>query len=200
MSRLKQIRAQCLQCVETLTEVLACAMFACPLWPFRMTRNPFVDKSAAPPSGIAAKAGVAAPKPRPGCGVDLATLRSWAGRNLPMAVDGGPVAPDPRDMTIEELTALGCTQRSPARALWLDVRDNDAPVAERRAAVAARSGQHGSKPGQNAVKFTRGPGGQLLAPAAGPSNRAKPAVLPPPPKNRFQRGAAILPDLAEVQS
>jgi hypothetical protein len=52
-------------------------------------------------------------------GIDLATLRSWAGHNLPMH---SVPSPDPRDMTLEELAALDCVQPSPARALKIEGR------------------------------------------------------------------------------
>ena len=40
-SKLARIRGRCLNCVEGHTEVRACAFFSCPLWAFRMGKNPF---------------------------------------------------------------------------------------------------------------------------------------------------------------
>lgn len=37
----KAIRAKCLDCAENEAEVRKCTATACPLWPFRMGRNPF---------------------------------------------------------------------------------------------------------------------------------------------------------------
>lgn len=111
-----EIRGFCLQCVEGTGEVRRCAFFACPLWPFRMNMNPF-----RPPVGRPY-----AVRERQGSGVSLDVLRGWAGRNLAMET---VEAPDPREMTVEELDALGCKVRSPAKAaaklsseLQVDVR------------------------------------------------------------------------------
>lgn len=39
-SKVKPIRARCLDCSETQTEVKECPMTDCKLWPFRMGKNP----------------------------------------------------------------------------------------------------------------------------------------------------------------
>jgi hypothetical protein len=49
---LKVIRAKCLDCccyVES--EVRKCTATGCPLWPYRMSKNPFRTVSAKPPPG-----------------------------------------------------------------------------------------------------------------------------------------------------
>ncbi|HKF60254.1 MAG TPA: hypothetical protein VKB42_02770 [Dongiaceae bacterium] len=153
--QLKEIRRACLQCVEGDAEVRACAFFACPLWPFRMGKNPFplseaqlaqrakaAEKSPLALSGyqgspgqpvgldppsVRGPNGAGAPSERP----SLDQLRSWAGRNLAME---SVASPDPRDMTVEELAALGCTNRSPAKALRLEARANGMSYSQRRAA------------------------------------------------------------------
>ena len=109
MTKLQQIRTQCLQCVDGQAEVRACAFFACPLWPFRMSRNPFSTRTTFS-GAAAAKAGSRVAKPKAGCGVDLDTLRSWAGRNLSMY---SVASPDPRDMTLDELAALAAPSPAP---------------------------------------------------------------------------------------
>ena len=40
-SPMKAIRANCLQCVGTESEVRKCVQTSCPLWPLRMGTNPF---------------------------------------------------------------------------------------------------------------------------------------------------------------
>jgi len=95
-SKLARIRGRCLNCVDGQAEVRACAFFSCPLWPFRMAKNPWPSQR-----------GFAAHHPkreRAGAGVSLETLRAWAGRAQPM--DSVP-SPDPRAMTVAELEALG---------------------------------------------------------------------------------------------
>lgn len=34
------IRAKCLDCAYTTSEVRKCVQFSCPLWPYRLGRNP----------------------------------------------------------------------------------------------------------------------------------------------------------------
>ena len=80
--------------------------------------------------------------PKAGAGVDIKTLESWAGRALPM---GSVQSPDPREMTLEELTALGCTIRSPAKALKAHDRERDSNYADRTARRRAQETKH---PGQ----------------------------------------------------
>ena len=38
--RLTELRRHCLSCAENAAEVRRCAVIDCPLWPFRMGRNP----------------------------------------------------------------------------------------------------------------------------------------------------------------
>ena len=182
MTKLQQIRAQCLECVDGQAEVRACAFFACPLWPFRMSRNPFSTRTtfsgaaaAKSPSGVA--------KVKAGCGVALATLRSWAGHNLPMH---SVPSPDPREMTLEELAALDCVQPSPARALKIDALDNDSPLGVRLARVAARKGARAQKQpsseASSAQLAARGtsPPGATEVPSKPPGFTAR-ASAPAPP-------------------
>ena len=149
--KLKLIRTACLECVDGEGEVRRCAFFACPLWPFRMEKNPFLgprsdaqiaqlkkarQKSslthalasgaiqtpgASEPPNPSGQNGPAAASKRP----TLAQLRAWAGRNLPME---SVASPDPRDMTGEELAALGCSDRSPARAIRRYEREIERPI------------------------------------------------------------------------
>ena len=118
-STLKSIRKRCLECVEGQAEVRNCTHFNCPLWPFRMGKNPFRPPvSEARRALLRKNAGLSAegggPRAKAGAGVEIETLRSWAGRALPM---GSVPVPDPRDMNPEELAALGCPNRPPSRAL-----------------------------------------------------------------------------------
>jgi len=39
-SGFKAIRAKCLDCAYSASEVLYCTAYKCPLWPFRLGRNP----------------------------------------------------------------------------------------------------------------------------------------------------------------
>lgn len=39
-SGFKAIRAKCLDCVYNSQEVLKCTSYKCPLWPFRLGKNP----------------------------------------------------------------------------------------------------------------------------------------------------------------
>tara|TARA_R110001606_G_scaffold124439_2_gene257884 strand:+ start:3183 stop:3431 length:249 start_codon:yes stop_codon:yes gene_type:complete len=42
----KVIRAKCLDCcIGQLSEVKACVSFNCDLWPYRMGKNPFTNRS-----------------------------------------------------------------------------------------------------------------------------------------------------------
>lgn len=43
-SPIKAIRAKCRDCVHSDSEVRKCVQTSCPLWPFRMGRNPFHGK------------------------------------------------------------------------------------------------------------------------------------------------------------
>lgn len=43
-SPIKAIRAKCLDCVYSETEVRKCVQTSCPIWPMRMGRNPFYGK------------------------------------------------------------------------------------------------------------------------------------------------------------
>ena len=45
-SPLKAIRAKCLDCVYSLSEVRKCVQYSCPLWPMRMGKNPFHKRSS----------------------------------------------------------------------------------------------------------------------------------------------------------
>ena len=152
---LKAIHAACLECVDGEAEVRRCAFFACPQWPFRMGKNPFPlseaqqmqRQKAAEKSSLGLSRLPASPEPP--VGVDppsvrgpneleppserpsIDQLRSWAGRNLAMA---SVEAPDPREMTVAELEALGCTNRWPSRALHLAAKINNMTYAQRRAA------------------------------------------------------------------
>ena len=151
--KLKFIRAACLECVDGQAEVRACAFFSCPLWPFRMSANPFPPSEARQEASRkavrAARAarGLSEAAPRadanavanPRCETDLGgpserptldQLRAWAGRNLPME---SVASPDPRDMTGEELAALGCTNRSPAKAIRRYEQEIDRKISWRRA-------------------------------------------------------------------
>jgi hypothetical protein len=153
-ARLGRVREICLGCVEGEAEVRGCGFFACPLWAFRMGRNPFPLSGAqvAQRAKAAEKSPLALSGPldspaRPGAGrrpdfrgpngpgaaserPPLDQLRSWAGRNLPL---GSVASPDPREMGVEELAALGCTNRSVSRALWLNDRQNEMAYEKRRA-------------------------------------------------------------------
>lgn len=67
--------------------------------------------------------------------MSLDMLRGWAGRNLAMET---VEAPDPREMAVEELEALGCKITSPAKAakrlsaeLQVDVRGVGRALRER---------------------------------------------------------------------
>lgn len=40
MSAMKAIRAKCLDCAHTQSEVRYCVVFSCPLWPYRMGSTP----------------------------------------------------------------------------------------------------------------------------------------------------------------
>lgn len=138
-SKLKMIRTECAEhCVDGDGEVRRCAFFACPLWPFRMGKNPFPLSAAQ--RAQRAKAAETSPLALSGCPdsprgavgdgppnfrgpndlaapserLTLGQLRSLAGRNLPM---GSVQSPDPREMTVDELAALGCTNRSVAKAI-----------------------------------------------------------------------------------
>jgi hypothetical protein len=123
--KLARIRTRCLNCVDGPAEVRACAFLSCPLWPFRMGRNPFLSARNAPPSEARLRArekntgskqktpdeiGGSARAPVPA----LEILRSWAGRALTMH---SVASPDPRQMTVAELHALGCLNHSPSGAL-----------------------------------------------------------------------------------
>jgi hypothetical protein len=45
MSPLKAIRAKCMDCsVYKRTEVRKCTVIDCPLWPFRMRKNPWLKR------------------------------------------------------------------------------------------------------------------------------------------------------------
>jgi hypothetical protein len=147
--KLKLIRTACLECVDGEDEVRRCAFFACPLWPFRMGRNPFPlseaqvaqRAKAAEKSPLALSGPPDSPHtPRAGRPPDfrgpngpsahlerptLDQLRAWAGRNLPME---SVASPDPRGMTGEELAALGCTNRSPAKAIRRYEREIERPI------------------------------------------------------------------------
>jgi hypothetical protein len=128
MSKLQQIRQKCLSCVDGEGEIRRCAFFACPLWPFRMSANPFLQGTS---GSFQPRQPDKARQIWGSTNVPLETLRSWAGRNLmPETVD----SPDPRELTVEELEALGCRNRSPARALRLEARANDMTYAQRQAA------------------------------------------------------------------
>jgi hypothetical protein len=143
-ARLGRVREICLGCIEGAGEVRACGFFGCPLWAFRMGKNPFpasaARREASRKAVLAARAalGLSAPVERATAsemavarGVpELGVLRSWAGRNLPM---GSVASPDPREMTGEELAALGCVNRSVTRALWLNERQNEMAYEKRRA-------------------------------------------------------------------
>jgi hypothetical protein len=154
MPKLKLIRAECLeQCVEGQAEVRACAFFACPLWAFRMGKNPFPlseaqiaqRAKAAEKTPLAFSRPLGSPDTPSGDGPPdfrgqnhpagtsqrpLGQLRAWAGRNLQM---GSVASPDPREMTVEELEALGCTNRSPAKAIRLYEREIDRQICGRAA-------------------------------------------------------------------
>ncbi len=41
----KAIRAKCLDCAFNEAEVRKCVQYSCPLWPFRMGKNPFHKRS-----------------------------------------------------------------------------------------------------------------------------------------------------------
>jgi len=41
----RAIRAKCMDCVYSSSEVAKCIHHSCPLWPFRMGRNPFHARS-----------------------------------------------------------------------------------------------------------------------------------------------------------
>lgn len=43
-SPIKAIRAKCLDCAHTESEVRKCVQTSCPLWPMRMGKNPFYGK------------------------------------------------------------------------------------------------------------------------------------------------------------
>ena len=47
-SPIKAIRAKCRDCVYSDAEIRKCVQTGCPLWPFRMGRNPFHGKAAGP--------------------------------------------------------------------------------------------------------------------------------------------------------
>lgn len=47
-SPIKAIRAKCRDCVYSEAEIRKCVQTGCPLWPFRMGRNPFHGKAADP--------------------------------------------------------------------------------------------------------------------------------------------------------
>jgi hypothetical protein len=176
MSKLKQIRQKCLSCVDGEGEVRRCAFFACPLWPFRMSANPFLQGTS---GSFQPRQPDKARQIGGSTSVPLETLRSWAGRNLtPETVD----SPDPRELTAEELEALGCRNRSPARALRLEARANDMTYAQRRAAGLQdplppphswRERERWVPSGLPAV--TRGERGDL---PSGPSARPQPALFP----------------------
>ena len=131
MSKLKEIRARCLDCVEGPAEVRNCTHFGCPLWAFRMEANPFLSVSESQRAGYCRERGYR-PAARRGAGVTIEVLQGWAGRSLMM---GSVQAPDPRQMTTEELTALGCT-RLPAGALrehdWERDHDHAATIARKQ--------------------------------------------------------------------
>ena len=134
-STLKSIRERCLECVEGQAEVRNCTHFNCPLWPFRMGKNPFRPPvSEARRALLRKNAGLSAegggPRAKAGVGVEIETLRSWADRALPM---GSVPVPDPRDMNPEELAALGCPNRPPSRALKTHDWERDSNHAERLA-------------------------------------------------------------------
>jgi hypothetical protein len=71
-----------------------------------MNKNPWPSQR-----GFAAQH---APRARSGADVSLEMLQSWAGRALPMH---SVASPDPREMTIEELEALGCRRPGVSRAI-----------------------------------------------------------------------------------
>ncbi len=49
-SMIKIIRLKCLDCAHTESEVRKCIATQCILWPYRMRRNPFSDRTASPAS------------------------------------------------------------------------------------------------------------------------------------------------------
>jgi hypothetical protein len=44
MTPMKAIRAKCLDCNYTAQEVKLCPCTTCPLWPFRLGKNPNINK------------------------------------------------------------------------------------------------------------------------------------------------------------
>jgi len=137
LSKLKAIRAKCLECVEGPAEVRGCTHFNCPLWAFRMGTNPFISEQQR--EALAQRLGKSV-TPRPGAGVDLEMLRGWAGRALPM---GSIQPPNPRDMSPGELLALGCSIASPAKALrahdWERESSHKDRVARRNATASQKA-------------------------------------------------------------
>jgi hypothetical protein len=168
MSKLKAIRARCLDCVDGQAEVRVCTHFNCPLWAFRMGKHPFAASDERRAASRAALGLAPCPtSPKPGAGVDIEILNSWSGRALPM--DSVPV-PDPRDMTLEELAALGCTDRSPAKALMLHDWERDSSYKDRVARIRAPQAGNPARTGR--LARGRGPGGIRGTPRVGPSEIA----------------------------
>jgi hypothetical protein len=175
-SKLMAIRATCLECVEGQAEVRNCTHFNCPLWAFRMGKHPFAasnERRAASRAALGLAPCLTPPKP--GAGVDTETLKSWSGRALPM---GSVSAPDPRDMTLEELTALGCTNRSPAKALKLHdwERDSSYKDKDRVARIQAPQARNPARTGGLARQ--RGLGGIQGA------QRVRPVEIAPPEERK----------------
>ena len=164
MSKLKEIRAKCLECMEGPAEVRACTHFNCPLWAFRMGTNPFISEQQR--EALARRLGKSV-IPRPGAGVDLEMLRGWAGWALPM---GSIQPPNPRDMTPGELIALGSAIATPAKALKAHDWERDSSHRHRTARRKAAASQ---KPPHREQDFAnRAPGGCLDTPEAHPLENA----------------------------